>query len=170
MWNNPSCVKFHRISKNITTVLLVSAFYFTSLLKMVTQQTEQHITLKHFHLVLLQQSACKTSKHWNVIKMQVLNCKCSTSKQVVSCKCYEASQDGSIILRHNFQILNVIPALRCSSHLNGELRCFLRQRLQGTEVSQEGGHPHTIPQISSAVCRSTERLNFHSLCGQQSSH
>lgn len=58
--------------------------------------------------------------------------------------------------------------LRFSGLLNGELRGLHNQRLQGTKVWQERGHPHTVPQIPGAVCRGTEGLNLHSRRGQNS--
>lgn len=99
-------------------------------------------------------------------KTQLLNYRWPTSEQVVSRKTNAEDPDRSIISDTLREVLGFRKALVAAVHLNGELSSFFHRRLQGIEVRQGRGQPHTKPLISSAVRRSTERLNLHSLCGQ----
>lgn len=99
-------------------------------------------------------------------KTQLLKCRCPTSEQVVSCKktMLKTQTDQLFHSARGFRFQKGIGG-RCA-FLNGDLSSFFHRRLQGVEVRQGRREPHTKPLISSAVGRSTERLNLHSFCGQ----
>lgn len=142
--------------------------YFISHLcfEMLKQQIEQYKAQTSYSVLLHQK--CRVT-HLNTGMLS----KCSlltVSGQLLNKLLVENAEDPdrSIISDTLREVLDFRKSVSSCCRLNGELRGLPHQRLQGTEVWQRRGHPHTKPQISSAVCRSTERLNLQSLCGQNS--